>query len=124
MFSIIGTCALAVVIVLSVLIICGLPLGEFTMGGKYKVYPVNLRFILVFQLVVQIFFVIILLQMGGFVGLWFSAKVTKIIGIVLAVYLSLNTFMNAFSKSKKERFVMTPLSTITAVCFWLAALGM
>lgn len=124
MFSIIGTCALAVVIVLSVLIICGLPLGEFTMGGKYKVYPVNLRFILVFQLVVQIFFVIILLQMGGFVGLWFSAKVTKIIGIVLAVYLSLNTFMNAFSKSKKERFVMTPLSTITAVCFWVAALGM
>lgn len=124
MFSIIGTCALAVVIVLSVLIICGLPLGEFTMGGKYKVYPVNLRFILVSQLIVQIFFVIILLQMGGFIGLWFSAKVTKIIGIVLAVYLSLNTFMNAFSKSKKERYVMTPLSTITAVCFWVAALGM
>lgn len=124
MFSIIGTCALAVVIVLSVLIICGLPLGEFTMGGKYMVYPVNLKFILVSQLVVQIFFVIILLQMGGFVGLWFSAKVTKIIGIVLAVYLSLNTFINAFSKSKKERFVMTPLSTITAVCFWVAALGM
>ncbi|MCQ2576780.1 MAG: hypothetical protein MJ162_08540, partial [Treponema sp.] len=123
-FSIIGTCALAVVIVLSVLIICGLPLGEFTMGGKYKVYPVNLRFILVSQLIVQIFFVIILLQMGGFIGLWFSAKVTKIIGIVLAVYLSLNTFMNAFSKSKKERYVMTPLSTITAVCFWVAALGM
>ena len=124
MFSIIGTCALAVVIVLSVLIICGLPLGEFTMGGKYMVYPVNLKFILVSQLVVQIFFVIILLQMGGFVGLWFSAKVTKIIGIVLAVCLSLNTFINAFSKSKKERFVMTPLSTITAVCFWVAALGM
>lgn len=64
MFSIIGTCALSVVIVLSVLIIFGLPLGEFTMGGKYKVYPMNLRFILVFQLIVQIFFVIILLQMG------------------------------------------------------------
>ena len=30
----------------SVLIICGLPLGELTMGGQYKVFPKKLRIVL------------------------------------------------------------------------------
>ncbi len=124
MFAIVGACSLSLVIVFSILIIFGLPLGEFTMGGKYKVFPSNLRGILVGQLVIQIFFVVILLQMGGFISLWFSPKTTKIVGIVLAVYLSINVFMNAVSKSKKEKFVMTPLSFVTAFCFWYTALSM
>lgn len=39
MLSIIGACALSIVIILSILIICGFPLGEFTMGGQYKIFP-------------------------------------------------------------------------------------
>jgi hypothetical protein len=94
------------------------------MGGQYKIFPKNLRILLVSQLILQIFFVIIILQMGGFIPLWFSVKVTKIIGIVMASYLSLNTIMNAISKSKKERYIMTPLSLISAICFWITALNM
>lgn len=124
MIPIIGACAFSIVIVLSVLIICGLPLGELTMGGQYKVFPKKLRIVLVTQLILQVFFVLIILQMGGWVSLWFSAKVTKIIGIVMAVYLSLNTVMNFISKSKKEKCIMTPLSLITAICFWITALKM
>lgn len=122
MVAIIGAIAFSVVIVLSVLIICGLPLGELTMGGQYKVFPKKLRFVLVIQLMLQIFFVIVILQMGGSLTLWFSEKVTKIIGIVMAVYLSLNTIMNFVSKSKKEKYIMTPLSLVAAVCFWITAL--
>jgi hypothetical protein len=94
------------------------------MGGQYKIFPKNLRILLVSQLILQIFFVIIILQMGGFISLWFSVKVTKIIGIVMASYLSLNTIMNAISKSKKERYIMTPLSLISTICFWITALNM
>ena len=54
--------------------------------------------------------------------LWFSEKVTKIICIVMAVYLSLNTVMNFVSKSKKEKCIMTPLSFVAAVYFWITAL--
>jgi len=121
MVAIIGAIAFSVVIILSVLIICGLPLGEVTMGGQYKVFPKKLRLVLVTQLILQIFFVLVILQMGGFVPLWFSEKVTKIIGVVMAVYLSLNTVMNFISKSKKEKYIMTPLSFIAAVCFWISA---
>lgn len=122
MIAIIGAAAFSVVIILSVLIICGLPLGELTMGGQYKVFPKKLRIVLVTQLILQIFFVIVILQMGGFIPLCFSEKVTKIICIVMAVYLSLNTVMNFVSKSKKEKCIMTPLSFVAAVCFWITAL--
>ena len=122
MIAIIGAVAFSVVIILSVLIICGLPLGELTMGGQYKVFPKKLRLVLVTQLILQIFFVIVILQMGGFIPLYFSEKATKIICIVMAVYLSLNTVMNFVSKSKKEKCIMTPLSFVAAVCFWITAL--
>ena len=121
-FVIIGCISLGIVIILSILIILGLPLGELTLGGQHKVFPGKLRLILVSQLILQAFFMVILLQKGGVMPLWFPFGVTKVICIVLAVYLSLNVFMNMFSKSKKERFIMTPLSLITAVCFWFVAL--
>ena len=124
MISIIGAGAFSIVIILSILIICGLPLGELTMGGQYKVFPPKLKIVLVIQLILQLFFVIILLQMGEFIPLWFSYTVTKIIGIVMTIYLSINTVMNLISKSKKEKYIMTPLSFVTAICFWITALQM
>lgn len=124
MISIIGAGAFSIVIILSILIICGLPLGELTMGGQYKVFPQKLRIVLVTQLILQVFFVLIILQMGELIPLWFSYNVTKIIGIVMAIYLSLNTVMNLISRSKKEKYIMTPLSFVTAICFWITALQM
>lgn len=122
MTAIMGACILSITIVLSILIICGLPLGELTMGGQYKVFPKKLRLVLVTQLILQVFLAVVILQMGGFIPLWFSIQVTRVIGIVTAVYLSLNTILNLISKSKKEKYIMTPLSFLTAICFWSTAL--
>lgn len=122
MAAITGAIVFSIVIILSFLIICGLPLGELTMGGQYKVFPKRLRMVLITQLILQIFFVIIILQVGEIIPLWFSTNTTKIICIVMAIYLSLNTFMNFVSKSKKEKYIMTPLSAISAICFWITVL--
>ncbi len=122
MVAIIGAGVFSIVIVLSFLIVFGFPLGELTMGGQYKVFPKKLRIILVMQLILQIFFVVIVLQMGGLIPFWFSENATKIICIIMAVYLSFNTIMNFISKSKKEKYIMTPLSAISAVCFWIITL--
>ena len=123
MTAIIGAVLLFLVVIMSVALILGAPLGEFTLGGQFKVFPAKLRVVLATQLLLQVFFAIVLLQLGGFMPLWFSHKVTKIIGIALAVYLSMNCLANLASKSKKEKFVMTPLSVITAVCYWVNALA-
>lgn len=122
MIAIIGAGLFLIVIILNILLICGLPLSELTMGGQYKVYPKKLRIVLVAQLFMQIFFVVIILQMGGIIPLWFSENVTKIICIAMAVYLSFNIVINFISKSKKEKYIMTPLSFMTAICFWITAL--
>ena len=76
MIAIIGASTFSVVIILSVLLICGLPLGELTMGGRYKVFPKKLRIVLVLQLVLQLSFVSIFLHLGVIVPLWFSRYIT------------------------------------------------
>jgi hypothetical protein len=121
MFSILGPVIFGVIATMTVLVACGLPFGEFTMGGQHKILPKNLRVAAVISVAIQFFTMIIILQAGGFIPLWFSFKVTKYICFFFAAYLSLNTIMNMISKSRKERFVMTPLSLIAGICFWITA---
>ena len=124
MFSISGAVLFGVIAIMTVLVACGLPLGEFTMGGQHKILPKNLRVAAVISVAIQIFAMIIILQAGGFISLWLSFKVTKYICFFFAAYLSLNTIMNMISKSKKEKYVMTPISLIAGICFWVTAFQM
>lgn len=55
MAAIIGAGIFLIVVILSFLIFCGLPLGKLTMGGQYKVFPKKLRFVLGGRLILQIF---------------------------------------------------------------------
>ncbi|MGP1473916.1 MAG: hypothetical protein ACTTJ1_00765 [Treponema sp.] len=119
MFSILGAALFGLIATMTVLVACGLPLGEFTMGGQHKILPKKLRVAAVISVAIQIFAMIIILQAGGFIPLWFSFKITKYICFFFAAYLSLNTIMNMISKSRKEKYVMTPLSLIAGICFWI-----
>ena len=124
MFSILGAVLFGVIAIMTVLVACGLPLGEFTMGGQHKILPKKFRVMAVISVAIQIFAMIIILQAGGFIPLWLSFKVTKYICFFFAAYLSLNTIMNMISKSSKEKYAMTPLSFITGICFWITAFQM
>ena len=124
MLSILGAALFGIIAIMTVLVACGFPLGEFTMGGQHKILPKKLRVAAVISVAIQIFAMIIILQAGGFISLWFSFKVTKYICFFFAAYLSLNTIMNMISKSRKEKYVMTPLSLIAGICFWVTAFQM
>jgi len=124
MFSILGAVLFGIIATMTVLVACGLPLGEFTMGGQHKILPKKFRVMAVISVAIQIFAMIIILQAGGFIPLWLSFGATKCICFFFAAYLSLNTIMNMISKSRKERYVMTPLSLIATICFWITAFQM
>ena len=124
MFSIIGTAVFSFIILLCILLIFGAPLGELSMGGQFKTLPKKLRFVAFFMLLSQVFAAIILLQAGSFLPLWFSVKTTRIICNVFAGYLAINSVANLFSPSKKEKYVMTPLSILAAVFFFITAIQM
>ena len=124
MFSILGALLFTIIIVFSMLVLLGLPFGDFTMGGQNKILPIKYRIISIIFIVIQIFAIIIILQSGGYFPLWFSLKATKGICTFFSVYLTINIFMNIFSKSRKEKFVMTPLAFFAAICFWVTTFRM
>ena len=124
MFSILGAVLFGVIVTMTVLVACGLPLGEFTMGGQHKILPKKFRVMAVISVAIQVFAMVIILQAGGFIPMRLSFKVSKYICFFFAAYLSLNTIMNMISKSRKEKYVMTPLSLIAGICFWITAFQM
>ncbi len=124
MFSLSGAIVLLVILLITILVVFGLPLGEFIMGGKYKVLPKKFRVLAFVSMIIQSLAIVIVLQAGGFIPLSFSFVMTKNFCIFFAVYLSLNIIMNLCSKSKKEKYVMTPLSLIAAISYWITALQM
>ncbi len=121
--ALIGSFLFGMVIVLYILIALGVPLGEYAMGGKYKILPKHMRVVFAFSIILQLVGVIVLLQTGSYLKLIFPAGITRGICFVYAFYLTLNVIMNFMSQSKKEKLVMTPLSAITAVCFWITAVN-
>lgn len=124
MFAIMGALLFFGIAIMTILVAFGLPFGEFTMGGKYRILPQKFRIMAMVSFVIQLFAIYIVLQAGNFIPLLFSYKVIKFICFFFAAYLSLNTLMNFASKSKKEKFVMTPISLIAAICFWITAFQM
>lgn len=119
--SIIGALLLLAVAIMEVLLIIGLPLGEFTMGGRHKVLPPMYRIFAASSIILQFFGAAMLLQGGGLMNMWFAGKVIKIICFVFAGFFAVNTIMNIISPSKKEKYVMTPLAAIEAFCFAVTA---
>ena len=119
--SITGAVLLLAVAVMEVLLIAGLPLGEFTMGGRHKVLPPMYRAFAASSIILQLFGAAMILQGGGLMKMWFAVKVTKIICFVFAGFFAVNTVMNLISPSKKEKYVMTPLAAIEACCFAITA---
>lgn len=115
--SITGAVLLLAVAVMEILLIFGLPLGEFTMGGRYKVLPPMYRMFAASSVILQLFGAAMILQGGGLMNMWFAGKVIKIICFVFAGFFAVNTVMNIISPSKKEKYVMTPLAAVEACCF-------
>lgn len=124
MISILGATLFGGLAILTLLVTLGFPLGEFTLGGKHRILPSKMRIASGISFLIQLFAIFIILQAGKIVPLLFSAEFVKVACYIFAGYLSLNTIMNFFSTSKKEKYVMTPISIISAICFWITALQM
>ena len=123
MTAIIGAVLLILVVVMNVVMILKHPVKSLTSGGMFKLATAKGRAIFVVHLLLQVFFAILLLQLGHKMGPWFSHNVTKIVGIVVAVYLTLNCLLGFLSKGKKGQIVLALLSVVVAVCYWLNALA-
>lgn len=119
----IGSITFLAVSILYVLLALGLPYGDFAMGGKYKIMPKQMRINCAISVFIQLIAIMFILQVGNVISISLIAPIAKGVCYFFAFYLFLNTVMNTFSKSNKEKIVMTPLSFITAICFLITALN-
>lgn len=101
------------------LLTLGFPLGEFTLGGYYKILPKKLRTISAISSLILLFMAIVVLKHAKiFNGLDFLP--TSILMWIITIALSLMTLANAISQSKKEKYTMTPLSGIAfLLCLYI-----
>lgn len=106
--------------VFQVLLSLGFPLGEFAMGGFHKVLPKKLRIVSAINAFIVLFMGFVFLQHTNIInGLEFLS--TNILVWVITIFLGLNTITNLISRSKKERYIMTPLSGFTFIlCLFIA----
>lgn len=118
----VGLVILAGLTIFQLTLIFGKPLGEFAWGGNHKILPKRLRFASIFSIILYIVFAAFLVSGAGFMGIMPHSPVLNIGLWMLSCYFILGVIMNAISKSKKERAVMTPVAFLLAVIFLIVAI--
>lgn len=112
-----GVICMMCLIIFQILLTLGFPLGEFSMGGKHKVFSRKMRIASAISALILILASLLLLHLGDIIYFEPFNDIAKPAGYIFGGYLCLNTLLNLMSDSKKEKYTMTPLSAITAFCF-------
>jgi hypothetical protein len=120
--AVVALVLLAGLAVFQALLVAGLPLGRFAWGGQHEVLPVGFRVGSAVSIALYAGFAVLILQAAGSVSLLPDGFAAVAIW-VLTGYLVLGIGMNAISRSRPERLVMTPVAALLAVACLVLALG-
>lgn len=90
----------------------GAPLGRFAWGGGHERLPRNLRIGSLIAIVIYALLATIMLDRAGLAGIFPDPAIASIGAWIAVAYLALGIPMNAISRSKPERFTMTPIVTL------------
>ena len=121
--------AVAMVVILGALavfqiaLIAGAPLGHFAWGGAHRVLPRKLRVGSLVSIVLYALIAFVLLERESVLNLLSLPAVERVAAWVVTAYFVIGIVMNAISRSRPERFVMTPVVLVLAVLSLLVALG-
>lgn len=117
-FAAIAACViLAALTVFQAALIAGAPIGRFAWGGRHDVLPAKLRIGSVTSIVLYILIGYVALAKAGMAPPLVSEGFTDVTCWVLTSYFALGIVLNAISRSKPERLVMTPTVVVLAVLY-------
>ena len=112
--AIMATLILAGLSVFQILLILGAPLGRFAWGGAHTVLPRRLRIASALSIILYVGFALAILSNAGLI---LPGVVPTSLMWVLTGYFALGVVMNAISRSKPERAVMTPVALVLGLLF-------
>lgn len=119
--SILACSVLLLLTLFQILLIFGAPLGRFAWGGAHTVLPTNLRISSVMSILIYAAIAYVVLAKVAIIGSPLSESTLDVATWVLAVYFFSGIILNALSRSKPERMVMTPIALVLAMsCFIIA----
>lgn len=101
----------------------GAPLGNYAWGGAHTKLPTKLRVASLFSIVIYGSFAVLLLAKAGLIETPLDTQLIETAIWAVTVYLSIGIPMNLLSRSKKERYTMTPLVSILVLLFLLVSFG-
>ena len=100
----------------------GAPWGRLAWGGQHPgTLPVGYRVGSAASILIYAFLASIVLDRGGVIGLY-PAGFSVVATWVVFGFLTLGVLMNAVSRSKPERYLMTPVALVLAGLALLVAL--
>ncbi|MDX2776640.1 hypothetical protein PV379_04755 [Streptomyces caniscabiei] len=113
---------LASLALFQIALVFGVPIGRFAWGGAHRVLPMRLRIGSVIAVLLYAVFALFILDKAQLVNVLPEAITT--VGMWgMTAYFTLGIAMNAISRSKPERLVMTPVALILALLFLFVSLS-
>ena len=118
--AVLGCALLGALAVFQALLVAGQPLGRFAWGGQHDVLPTGLRVGSAVSIALYAAFAVLMLSAADALDVLPTGFVEIAIW-VLTGYFTLGIAMNAISRSRPERLLMTPVVLVLAVvCLVLA----
>ncbi len=118
--ALLGCALLGALAVYQALLVAGQPLGRFAWGGQHDVLPTGLRVGSAVSIALYAAFAVLMLSAADALAVLPPGFVEVAIW-VLTGYFALGIAVNAISRSRSERLVMTPVVLVLAlVCLVLA----
>lgn len=121
-FAFIALLTLSGLTLFQIALIFGAPLGRYAWGGGSKVLPMRLRVASVTSIALYTTFAVFIANKAELVDFIGNRQVLDIGMWVFTVYFFIGIGMNALSRSKPERYLMTPIAGVLAVSFLIASL--
>ena len=121
-FALALTVILALLAVFQIALAAGAPWGHFAWGGQHRVLPRNLRIGSGISIVIYAVIAFVAWERVGASSV-LPDVVAQVAMWVVFAYFAIGIVMNAISRSKQERYTMTPIVLALAVLSLLIAIG-
>ena len=115
--SLVALILLSFLAIFQITLIMGAPFGNFAWGGQYRVLPKRLRLASIGSIIVYIILAVFVLSKSGLWTIIHNETVLNVGLWAMTIYLGLGVVLNAISRSKRERNLMTPVAFVLTVAF-------
>lgn len=119
--AIVAAALLAALAVFQAALAGGAPLGRFAWGGQHRVLPTGLRIGSAIAILIYLAIALVLLERAEVTSMFDADDAIAVLTWVIVAFFTLGIVMNGISRSRPERFTMTPLVIALAILSLMVA---